>query len=79
MQIKILGTGCPSCRSLEKNVREAISGLGVEADIIKIEDIMEIMTYHIVKTPGLVLDDKVVSWGKVLTVDQIKEIISTKK
>jgi len=79
MRIKILGTGCPNCRTLEKNVKTAVSELAIDVDIAKIEDIMEIMTYNVVKTPGLVLDEQVVSWGKVLTVDQVKEIISKKQ
>jgi len=76
MNIKILGTGCPNCRTLEKNVRQALQDLDIEAEIFKVEDIMEIMNYTIVRTPGLVIDDKVVSFGKLLSVEQVKEIIT---
>lgn len=75
MNIKILGTGCPTCKTLEKNVREAVAELNLDADISKVEDIMEIMKYYIAKTPGLVIDENVVSWGKLISVQEIKEIL----
>ncbi|HOW25338.1 MAG TPA: thioredoxin family protein [Bacteroidales bacterium] len=75
MEIKILGTGCPKCRSLEKNVREAADELGLKADITKVEDIIEIMNYGIISTPGLIIDNKIVSSGHILSVNQVKEII----
>ena len=75
MKIKILGTGCPNCKILERNVREAVSELDIDADISKVEDIMEIMKYYIAKTPGLVIDEKVVSWGKLLSVKEVKELL----
>ena len=75
MKIKILGTGCPNCKILERNVREAVSELDIDADISKVEDIMEIMKYYIAKTPGLVIDEKLVSWGKLLSVKEVKELL----
>ena len=75
MKIKILGTGCPNCKILERNVREAVSELDIDADISKVEDIVEIMKYYIAKTPGLVIDEKVVSWGKLLSVKEVKELL----
>ena len=75
MEIKILGTGCPNCKMLERNVREAVSDLNINADISKVEDIMEIMKYYIAKTPGLVIDENVVSFGKLLSVEEVKEFI----
>jgi len=75
MEIKVLGTGCPKCRSLEKNVRDAVGELGIKADITKVEDIIEIMNFGIIRTPGLVINNKVVSSGQILSLNQIKEII----
>jgi len=74
MNIKILGTGCPTCKSLEKNVKQAVAEMNLDADVSKVEDIMEIMNYFIAKTPGLVIDENVVSWGKQLSVQEEKEI-----
>ena len=71
MTIQILGTGCPKCKQLEANAREAVTKMGVEADIEKITDIDRIMELGVMMTPGLVIDGEVRSVGKVLTVDQI--------
>lgn len=75
MVIKVLGTGCKKCQELEKNVKEAVSKAGVEAEVVKVEDVPEIMAYGVMSTPGLVVDDKVISTGKVLKVDEIVEVI----
>ena len=75
MEIKVLGTGCPKCKSLEKSVREAIKELGIEASITKVEDIIEIMNFGIISTPGLVINNKIVSSGHLLSVNQVIEII----
>jgi len=71
MKIQILGTGCPKCRQLEANAREAVSAKGVEAEIEKVTDIEEIMEMGVMMTPALVIDGDVRSVGKVLTVEQI--------
>jgi small redox-active disulfide protein 2 len=71
MKIQILGTGCPKCKQLEANAREAVVKMGVEADIEKITDIDQIMELGVMMTPGLVIDGEVRSVGKLLTVDQI--------
>ena len=76
MKIKILGTGCPKCKTLENVTREAVSELGIEADVEKVEDIVKIMSYNILHTPALVIDEKVVLSGHVPSVKQVKEIIS---
>jgi small redox-active disulfide protein 2 len=75
MEIKILGTGCPKCKTLEKVTREAVAETGIEATIEKVEDIVKIMGYNIMHTPGLVIDGKVVLSGQVPTVNQVKEIL----
>ncbi|HCA28318.1 MAG TPA: thioredoxin family protein [Ruminococcaceae bacterium] len=71
--IKILGGGCQNCLLLEKNVMKAVAELQIGADIIKITDFQDILQYDIMATPGLVINEKLVSSGKVL---KVKEIIS---
>jgi small redox-active disulfide protein 2 len=75
MEIKILGTGCPKCKTLEKVAREAVAETGIEATIEKVEDIVKIMGYNIMHTPGLVINGKVVLSGQVPTINQVKEIL----
>lgn len=75
MKIEILGTGCPKCKQLEKNVLAALAKTGKFAEVVKVEDIQKIMEYGVMSTPGLVIDGKVVSVGKLLTPDEIAELI----
>ena len=75
MEIKILGTGCPKCRTLEKVTREAVAETGIEATIEKVEDIVKIMEYNVMHTPVLVINGKVVLSGYVPTVKQVLEIL----
>ncbi|NDP23088.1 MAG: thioredoxin family protein [Paludibacter sp.] len=75
MNIKILGTGCPKCKTLEKLTREVVEQNGIEATITKVEDIMEIMKYGIMSTPALVVDEKVEVKGRVPSLDEIKKIL----
>jgi len=64
-KIEVLGPGCNNCMRLEKNTREAVAMAGVDADITKVTDYAQIMAYGIMSTPGLVIDGKVVSYGRV--------------
>ena len=73
--IKILGTGCPSCVSTEKIVTAAVAEANIEAEIIKVTDIQEIMNYDILRTPAVVIDDVVVIKGKVPTKDEVKSFL----
>lgn len=75
MKIKILGTGCPNCKVLERNTKEAIEDLKLKAEIEKVTDISKIMEYGVMSTPALVVDEKVVSYGKVLSSDEIKKLL----
>jgi len=75
MEIKILGPGCPKCKTLEKVTLEAVAGAGINANVEKVEDIVAIMNYGILHTPGLVINGKVVLSGQVPTVNQVKEIL----
>jgi small redox-active disulfide protein 2 len=76
MEIKILGTGCPKCRTLEKITREAVDEMGIAAEITKEEDIVRIMNYGIMNTPGLVINGKVIMSGRVPSPKEVKELIA---
>ena len=76
MIIKVLGPGCPKCNALEKQVRNAVAELDIAAEIIKVTDILEIMSYGIMSTPGLIVNDKIVSKGRVPSSDELKKIIN---
>lgn len=76
MNIKVLGTGCTNCKNLEKAVNLAVSEMKIEANIEKVEDIQKIMAFGIMRTPGLVINDKVVLSGRVPSVSELKELIS---
>ena len=71
MKIEVLGTGCAKCSALEEVVKQAISKKGGFHSIEKVDDLMKIMEYQVVSTPGLVIDGKVVSTGKLLSVDEV--------
>lgn len=76
MEIKVLGTGCAGCRALYETVKQAVAEMGIEATVIKEEDIAKIMSYNVMKLPGLVVDGKVVSIGKRLTISEVKTLLS---
>lgn len=75
MKIEILGTGCAKCKSLEEATKQAVAKSGKFAQIEKVDDVLKIMEYQVMSTPGLVIDGKVVSIGKVLSVDEIVALI----
>jgi len=75
MNIKILGTGCLNCQKLEKNTKEALAGLKMEATVEKVTDMEKIMSYGIMSTPALVIDGTVLATGMVPSISEIKEII----
>ena len=76
MEIKILGTGCPKCKSLEKLTRNVVSELDIKANISKVEDIVEIMSYGILTTPALVINEKIVLKGYLPSEKEIKQILT---
>ena len=76
MKIQILGPGCPKCKALEQNVREALARLAVEADVEKVTDIDRMMDMGVMMTPALVLDGVVLSVGRVLSSVQIAELLT---
>ncbi|MFA5480281.1 MAG: thioredoxin family protein [Candidatus Muiribacteriota bacterium] len=74
-KIQILGTGCPKCKILFENAKKAVEETGVEAELVKIEDLTEIMNMGVLMTPALAIDGDVKTTGKVLTVEDIKKIL----
>ena len=76
MVIKILGPGCPKCNELDKRVHEVIKEMAVDAQVEHVTDIKKIMEYPILATPGLVIDEKLVSSGKVATKQEIENLIN---
>ncbi|MGL5205990.1 MAG: thioredoxin family protein [Acidaminococcaceae bacterium] len=79
MKIKILGSGCKNCITLADNTKAALAELGEEAELEKVTDFAEIAKYGVMSTPGLVIDEKVVSYGKVLKPQDIVKIIEKNK
>ena len=75
MKIEILGTGCSKCKALEEATRKAVSQIGGFHEIVKVEDIVEIMNYGVMSTPALVIDGKVKSAGKLLSIDEVVSLI----
>jgi len=78
MEIKILGTGCPKCKKLEKLVIDTVAENNIEANISKEEDIMKIMEYGVLNTPGIVIDGKVVMSGRLPSPSEIMELLTQK-
>ena len=77
IKIKVLGPGCAKCHKLEQTVKDVVNELGIDAEIEDIKDIMKIMEYPILTTPGLVINDKVVCSGHVPTKAEIRSYIDT--
>lgn len=75
MNIKILGTGCPNCQKLEANTKQALSESKMEAEVEKVTEIQDIMSYGVMGLPALVVDEKVEVSGKILNVEEIKELL----
>ena len=71
--VKILGTGCSNCRKLEAAAREAASAAGVEAEFVKVTDMNAILAYDLIATPGLVIDEQLVSSGRIPTQAEIRQ------
>jgi len=77
MKIKVLGPGCAKCHQLEKTVKDAVSELGIDAEIEDIKDIKKIMEFPILTTPGLVINEKLVVSGRVPSKAEVTTFITT--
>ena len=74
-QIKVLGPGCPKCKTTYSNVLEALKQTGIQADVTKVEDIEEMMTYNILTTPVLMIDDQIKIKGRIAQISEIVELL----
>jgi len=77
MTIQILGKGCPNCKKLEENVRQALETLGISAEIEKITDIGKIIEFGVMTTPALAINGVLISSGKVISKEQIIQILQS--
>ena len=75
MNIQILGMGCPKCKTLEANAREAVKEMKLDAEVVKVADMQEIMKMGVMMTPALAIDNDVKTSGKLLSKDQIIDIL----
>lgn len=76
MEIKVLGTGCAGCKALYETTKQAVTELGINATVVKEKDLMKIMSYNVLSLPALVVDGKVLSSGKKLSISEIKELLT---
>ena len=67
LTIKVLGSGCANCKRVEQIARKVITHMGIEAEVVKVTDYNDIMTYNVLSTPGLVINEKLVSTGRIPT------------
>lgn len=79
IEIKILGTGCPKCKTMEGIVRDVVNENNIDATIKKIDDIMEIMSFNIMTTPALVIDDVITIKGRVPNKSEVLKLLSNTK
>ena len=76
MRIEVIGPGCSRCVTTEKNVKEAVKQLGIQAEVVKITDIAEFSKKGIIFTPGVIVDGQVKVSGRIPTVDELKKILT---
>jgi len=73
--IKVLGTGCSKCKTVQANAEKAVSELGLDIEVEKVTDMREIMQFQVMSTPGLVVDGEVKAAGRVPSTDEIKQML----
>jgi len=78
MEVKILGTGCPKCKTLEKLVRNVVEREKINASISKVDDVMKIMEYGVMHTPALVIDEKVIFSGRIPSEKELEKFLTQK-
>jgi small redox-active disulfide protein 2 len=76
LTIKVLGSGCANCKRLEQIAHKVVSEMGIEAEIIKVTEYPDIMAYNIMSTPGLVINEKVVSYGRIPSTAEITTFVA---
>ena len=75
LHIKVLGAGCKSCHMQYENVKEAVSALGIDAEVEYITDMEKVMSYGVMSMPAVIVNEQIVSMGKVLKAEEIKEML----
>ena len=78
MKIEILGVGCPKCKATEKNVRKAVDELGIQAEIVKIDDLQEIVNRGVMMTPAVFIDGQAKIVGRIPSPNEIKKLLQKK-
>ena len=76
MEIKVLGTGCAGCKALCETVRQAVAESGLDATVVKEEDIVKIMSYNVMTLPALVVDGRVVAQGRKLSLAEVRGLLT---
>jgi small redox-active disulfide protein 2 len=76
LNIKVLGSGCANCKKLEALAHQVVDQMGIEAEIVKVTEYPDIMAYNIMSTPGLVINEKVVSSGRIPSVAEITTFVT---
>lgn len=76
MEIKVLGTGCAGCKALHQTVKEVVAEMGLQATVIKEEDLLKIMAFNVLSMPALVIDGQVVSSGRRLTASEVRALLT---
>ncbi|OIO03051.1 thioredoxin family protein [Candidatus Desantisbacteria bacterium CG_4_10_14_0_8_um_filter_48_22] len=79
MKIEILGTGCPKCKKVTENAEAAVKELGIDVEIVKVQEINEIMKRGVMLTPAIAIEGEVKASGKIPSVDEIKKWLEEKK
>ncbi len=77
LTIKVLGSGCANCKKLDAITHQAVDQIGIQAEVIKVTEYPDIMAYDIMSTPGLVINEKVVSYGRIPSLAEIVSFLST--
>lgn len=75
IQIKVLGPGCPKCKTMYANVVEAVKQAGIEAEVVKVEDIVEMLKYNVLTTPVLMIDEEIKIKGRVAQVSEVIDLL----
>jgi small redox-active disulfide protein 2 len=78
MKIEIIGPGCPRCLKTEEIVQKAVKELGIQAEVVKVSDMIEIMKKKVLRTPAVIIDGKIVIQGKIPSIDEIKNVLQQK-